>query len=80
VNDFKLERFFEAQEGIYSQVLDELRAGEKQSHWMWFIFPQVVGLGKSESAQYYAIKNLEEAHAYLSHEILGHRLQQCSEL
>lgn len=74
-----LERFLEAQSGVYETALAELRAGQKQSHWMWFIFPQIRGLGHSETAQFYALENLAEAQAYLSHAILGPRLSECAQ-
>ena len=74
-----LQRFIRAQDGIYERVLAELRAGSKQSHWMWFIFPQLAGLGRSPTAQYYGITSLDEARAYLEHEVLGPRLRQCAE-
>lgn len=72
-----LDRFVEAQAGIYEQALAELRAGRKQSHWMWFVFPQVAGLGTSPTARFYAIASAGEARAYLSHPLLGSRLQEC---
>lgn len=72
-----LERFSDAQEPLYPQVLAELRQGEKRSHWMWFIFPQHTGLGRSETARYYAIRSLDEARAYLAHPVLGTRLRKC---
>ncbi len=78
-DEFQLERFVEAQDGIYSTVLSELRAGKKRSHWMWFVFPQFAGLGFSSTAAYYAIKSVAEARAYLSHPVLGPRLQECVE-
>lgn len=74
-----LQRFLDAQQGIYESVLAELRSGEKQSHWMWFIFPQFQGLGRSPTAQFYAIASIEEARAYLGHPILGRRLRQSIE-
>jgi len=74
-----LERFVAAQRQLYSLVLDELRAGAKRSHWMWFIFPQVTGLGLSPLARQYAIANLAEARAYLGHELLGLRLVESTE-
>ena len=76
---FDLERFVQAQEPIFLQVLKELRAGQKRSHWMWFIFPQLKGLGHSSTAQFYGIVSLEEAQAYLGHELLGPRLVVCTE-
>jgi uncharacterized protein (DUF1810 family) len=74
-----LTRFVEAQDGIYERALAELRAGEKRSHWMWFVFPQVAGLGRSSTAQRYAIAGLDEARDYLAHPVLGPRLVECSE-
>ncbi len=74
---FDLERFVDAQEGIYEQALAELRAGRKRNHWMWFVFPQIAGLGRSPTAQRYAISGLEEAGAYLAHPLLGPRLREC---
>jgi len=77
---FKLQRFVEVQNGVYDRVCEELRAGKKQSHWMWFIFPQLQGLGSSEMAIRYAISSIEEAHAYLEHPTLGTRLRECAAL
>src|SRR5947209_7708083 len=77
---FRLERFVQAQSGVYSRVLQELRSGEKRSHWMWFIFPQIAGLGSSEMAQRFAISGRSEALAYLAHPVLGPRLHQCTGL
>ncbi len=74
---WNLARFVSAQEGVYARALAELRGGEKQSHWMWFIFPQLVGLGSSSTAQRYGIRGLAEAKAYLDHPILGPRLVEC---
>ena len=74
-----LQRFLDAQEGIHSTALAELRAGRKRTHWMWFIFPQIAGLGTSSMAQRYALASLDEARAYLSHAVLGRRLQECCE-
>lgn len=76
---FDLNRFTLAQEKIYARVLEELQNGHKESHWMWFIFPQIDGLGRSPTAKRYAIKSLDEATAYLDHPLLGQRLLQCSE-
>jgi len=76
---FDLSRFVHAQERIYASVLAELRSGQKRSHWMWFVFPQIHGLGHSQTAQHYAIKSIEEALQYLSHPILGTRLLECTE-
>jgi uncharacterized protein (DUF1810 family) len=75
-----LQRFIDAQENVYSQVVTELREGEKRSHWMWFIFPQILGLGKSETARFYAIVDLREARAYVDHPLLGQRLRECAQL
>lgn len=75
---FDLERFVTAQERDYEIALQEVQAGCKRSHWMWYIFPQIKGLGRSETAQYYAIQSAEEAKAYLAHPILGKRLQEIS--
>ena len=74
-----LDRFVEAQEPVHARALDELKAGRKQSHWMWFIFPQIAGLGRSAMAQHYAIQNLAEARAYLAHPLLGARLRECTQ-
>jgi len=79
-NAYNLHRFLDAQERVYDTVLAELRAGRKSSHWMWFIFPQITGLGHSEMAQKFAITSLEEAKAYLQHPILGPRLRACTQL
>lgn len=75
-----LQRFVDAQAAVYPRVLAELRAGRKRSHWMWFIFPQVEGLGHSAMAQRYAIASRSEAVAYLRHEVLGPRLRECTAL
>ncbi len=77
---YQLERFVAAQEGVYQQVVNELSAGRKRSHWMWFIFPQLAGLGSSAMAQHYAISGRAEARAYLAHPVLGTRLRECSAL
>jgi uncharacterized protein (DUF1810 family) len=77
---YNLQRFVQAQSACFEQVCSELRAGRKQSHWMWFIFPQVQGLGSSPMAMRYAISSKHEAQAYLRHPILGPRLQLCVEL
>ena len=74
-----LDRFVHAQESTYSRALAELQAGRKQSHWMWFIFPQLRGLGTSEMAHAYGIADASEARAYLAHPILGPRLEACAE-
>jgi uncharacterized protein (DUF1810 family) len=76
---YNLRRFLEAQKGDYQQALNELRVGKKRSHWIWYIFPQVRGLGSSSMAVEYAIGSRVEAIAYLNHEILGPRLIECSE-
>jgi uncharacterized protein (DUF1810 family) len=73
-------RFLDAQERVYDTVLDELRAGRKASHWIWFIFPQIAGLGHSGMAQQFAIASLDEAKAYLQHPVLGPRLRACTQL
>jgi uncharacterized protein (DUF1810 family) len=75
---FDLTRFVDAQASTYETALAELRAGRKRSHWMWFVFPQVAGLGSSPMAQRYAISGLEEARAYLDHPLLGPRLRACT--
>lgn len=77
---FNLQRFIKEQDAFYTQVLSELHVGAKRGHWMWFIFPQIDGLGFSPTAKRYAIKSLEEARAYLRHPVLGGRLMQCTEL
>lgn len=75
---FTLDQFIEAQAPVYAQVLRELRAGRKQSHWMWFIFPQIIGLGTSLMSRQFAIPSLREARDYLTHPMLGKRLQECT--
>ena len=81
MNDpFNLERFVEAQHPDYARVLAELRSGHKTSHWMWFVFPQIAGLGGSPMAIRYAIASLAEARAYLDHPVLGPRLRECCEI
>ena len=79
-DEYHLHRFLDAQDHIYDAVLGELRAGRKSSHWMWFIFPQVTGLGRSGTAQKFAINSLEESKAYLQHPILSPRLRECTQL
>ena len=74
-----LSRFVQAQEGVYEQALAEIRGGRKRSHWMWFVFPQIDGLGSSSMARRYAIKSRAEAEAYLAHPVLGPRLVACAE-
>ena len=76
---FDLNRFLGAQDGTYDRALGELRDGLKQSHWMWFIFPQIEGLGHSPTARFYSIKSLEEARQYLAHPVLGKRIKECAE-
>jgi uncharacterized protein (DUF1810 family) len=75
-----LQRFVDAQERVMARVREELKAGEKKSHWMWFIFPQIHGLGHSDTARRYAIGSLEEARAFASHPVLGPRLRECTKL
>jgi len=75
-----LERFVRAQDGVHDQALAELRDGRKRSHWMWFVFPQLAGLGRSATAQHYAVDGLDEARAYLAHPVLGPRLVQAAEV
>ena len=75
-----LQRFVDAQQPVYGRVCAELRAGDKRSHWMWFVFPQIAGLGTSPMAQRYAIATLAEARAYLEHPLLGARLRECTAL
>jgi uncharacterized protein (DUF1810 family) len=75
-----LTRFVQAQAPVYEQVLAELCEGRKRSHWMWFVFPQLVGLGRSAMARHFAIATLQEAQAYLAHPVLGARLRECSRL
>ncbi len=75
---FDLGRFLSAQEGGFDRVLAELRKGQKRTHWMWFIFPQIDGLAHSATSKYYAIKSIEEARQYLNHPVLGTRLLQCA--
>ncbi len=75
---YDLSRFLKAQERDYAQALREIRSGRKRSHWMWYIFPQIQGLGFSHTAQFYAIENLDEAKEYLAHPVLGARLKEIS--
>jgi uncharacterized protein (DUF1810 family) len=77
---FDLQRFVDAQDRIYDTVVDELTAARKRSHWMWFIFPQLRGLGSSPTAVRFAISSIDEARAYLGHELLGARLRECAGL
>lgn len=74
---FDLDRFLQAQEAIYETALAEIRNGNKQSHWMWFIFPQMAGLGSSPMAQRYGLESLDEGRAYLAHPVLGERYREC---
>ncbi len=73
---YNLQRFVEAQQGIFDSALAEIRSGHKRTHWMWFIFPQLAGLGRSPTAKYYGIVSLDEAGAYLEHSLLGSRLRR----
>jgi uncharacterized protein (DUF1810 family) len=75
-----LNRFLTAQQPVYDKVIEELKNGKKITHWMWFIFPQIQGLGKSDNAKYFSISNISEANAYLLHPILGKRLIECTTL
>ena len=77
---FDLERFVAAQEPVFAGVLEELREGRKTGHWMWFIFPQLAGLGSSATARHFALSGLLEARAYLQHPVLGARLRECTQL
>lgn len=79
-DQFDLERFVAAQDPVFDRVVSELRAGRKQTHWMWFVFPQISGLGSSAMAQRYAIGSIEEAQAYLMHPVLGARLRECTRI
>jgi uncharacterized protein (DUF1810 family) len=79
VDRFDLNRFVDAQAPVYAEALAELRRGRKESHWMWFVFPQLAGLGRSPTARFYAIDSLDEARAYLAHPLLGPRLAECTE-
>src|SRR5438067_1092161 len=76
---YELGRFTSAQESIYDSVLMELRNGRKETHWMWFIFPQIDGLAHSATSKHYSIKGIEEARQYLGHPVLGKRLRECAE-
>jgi uncharacterized protein (DUF1810 family) len=75
-----LQRFVDAQDPVFDTVVSELRAGRKQSHWMWFVFPQIKGLGRTTMAERYAIASRDEAAAYLAHDVLGPRLRRCARL
>ena len=76
---FELNRFIKAQDKIYDRVLAELKSGRKRTHWMWFVFPQIDGLGYSSTTKHYSIKSIEEAQQYLDHPVLGKRLRECAE-
>lgn len=76
-DEYNLGRFLTAQEPVYVQVVAELCAGRKRTHWMWFVFPQIVGLGSSAASRFYAIRSVAEARAYLAHPVLGRRLEEC---
>jgi uncharacterized protein (DUF1810 family) len=77
---FDLQRFVTAQEPVFETVLAELRAGRKRTHWMWFVFPQLAGLGRSSTARFYGIGSVDEARAYLAHPLLGPRLDLCTRI
>jgi uncharacterized protein (DUF1810 family) len=77
---FKLQRFVDAQNPVFERVTTELRAGHKRTHWMWFVFPQIRGLGFSRMSQFYAISSRDEAVAYLNHPVLGPRLRECTQI
>lgn len=77
IDPYNLQRFLDAQQDTYTEALAELRRGRKSSHWMWFVFPQLAGLGRSATAQHYAVASLDEARAYLEHTTLGQRLRDC---
>ncbi|MDB4891785.1 MAG: hypothetical protein JWL61_3640 [Gemmatimonadetes bacterium] len=79
MSSHSLSRFVDAQRGVYANALLEITRGRKESHWMWFVFPQLVGLGQSAMAQRYGITGVEEARAYVAHPVLGPRLQECME-
>ena len=79
-DQYGLERFVRAQDGVYDQVCAELRSGRKRTHWMWFIFPHIKGLGSSEMAVRFAISSIEEAKAYLENPVLGERLRECARI
>ncbi|HME37059.1 MAG TPA: DUF1810 domain-containing protein [Candidatus Sulfotelmatobacter sp.] len=77
---YNLQRFVDAQQEDYQDVCAELRAGRKRTHWMWYIFPQIKGLGRSATADWFAISSLDEAQSYLQHPVLGPRLRECTQL
>ncbi|WPF89882.1 DUF1810 domain-containing protein [Cyanobacterium aponinum AL20118] len=74
---YNLQRFVDAQEKVYKTVIDELKNAKKRSHWMWFIFPQINGLGKTSTSIFYSIKSIQEAKQYINHDLLGKRLKEC---
>src|SRR5690349_15526862 len=78
--NFNLQRFVEAQDPVFEQVLSELRSGRKRTHWMLYIFPQIAGLGQSPTARKFALSSVEEAQAYINHPVLGPRLRECTRL
>ncbi|MBY4272752.1 DUF1810 domain-containing protein [Rhodococcus fascians] len=80
MTEYDLQRFVDAQDPIWNVVVKELKAGRKQTHWMWFVFPQLAGLGRSATAQHFGIADLTEAELYLSHEVLGPRLKKAAQL
>jgi uncharacterized protein (DUF1810 family) len=77
---FNLQRFVDAQQHVYASVLAELRQGRKHGHWIWFIFPQLKGLGHSQNSEFFGISSLQETRAYLQHSVLGPRLEECTQL
>ena len=79
ITAFDPARFLDAQASVHTQALDELRGGQKRTHWMWFVFPQIAGLGHSPTAQFYALPDLGAARAYLAHDVLGPRLRSATE-
>ena len=80
MTEYDLQRFVDAQDSVWTAVTKELKAGRKQTHWMWFVFPQLAGLGRSATAQHFGIADLTEAQLFLSHEVLGPRLQKAARL
>lgn len=77
---YNLQRFADAQAGVYDDAVHELRRGRKETHWMWFVFPQLKALGRSRTAEFFGIGSIEEARAYLEHPVLGQRLRDCADL
>jgi len=77
---YKLSRFIKAQDRVYSDVIEELRRGRKTGHWIWYVFPQIKGLGRSGRSRYYSISSIAEAAAYMAHPVLGRRLLKCTKL